>query len=36
VGNYIIYYQPKRGGATILRVIHGKRQQLRALRHRPK
>jgi toxin ParE1/3/4 len=36
MGNYIIYYQPKRGGATILRVIHGRRQQFRALRHRPK
>ena len=36
MGNYLIYYQPKRGGVRIERVIHGKRQQFRALRHRPK
>jgi toxin ParE1/3/4 len=36
MGNFLIYYQPKRGGVCIERVIHGKRHQFRALRHRPK
>ena len=35
MGNYLIYYQAKRGGIRILRVVHGKRQQWRALRRRP-
>jgi hypothetical protein len=32
MGNYLIYYQPKRGGVRIERVIHGKRRQRIALR----
>ena len=32
MGNYLIYYRPKHGGVRIERVIHGKRQQSRALR----
>ena len=36
MGNYLIYYQPMRGGVRIERVLHGKRQQRSALRHRPR
>jgi toxin ParE1/3/4 len=36
MGNYVIYYQPMRGGVRIERVLHGKRQQRSALRHRPR
>ena len=32
VGNYLVYYRPRRGRVEILRVLHGKRVQKRALR----
>jgi plasmid stabilization system protein ParE len=32
VGNYLVYYRPGRGRVEILRVLHGKRVQKRALR----
>jgi toxin ParE1/3/4 len=32
MGNYLVYYKPKRGRVEILRVLHGKRVQRRALR----
>jgi toxin ParE1/3/4 len=32
MGNYLIYYRSKRGMVEILRVLHGKRLQKRALR----
>ena len=34
MGNYLIYYRPKRGRVEIVRVLHGKRVQRRALRER--
>jgi toxin ParE1/3/4 len=36
MGNYMIYYRLARRRVTILRVLHGKRQQRSALRHRPR
>jgi plasmid stabilization system protein ParE len=34
VGDYIIYYlRAKRGGILVLRVIHAKRDQLKALKN---
>jgi toxin ParE1/3/4 len=35
MGNYLIYYRPKRGKVEILRVLHGKGVQTRALRQKP-
>ena len=32
MGNYLVYYRPKRGRVEIVRVLHGKRAQRRALR----
>ncbi len=31
MGNYLVYYRPKRGKVEILRVLHGKRLQKKAL-----
>lgn len=31
VGNYVVYYEPTPGGVRIVRVIHGARDQERAL-----
>jgi len=36
VGNYLIYYRPMRAKVMILRVVHGKRIQLRALQSDPR
>jgi plasmid stabilization system protein ParE len=36
VGNYLIYYRPMRAKVMILRVVHGKRIQLRALQSHPR
>jgi toxin ParE1/3/4 len=35
MGNYLIYYRPMRGKVLILRVLHGKRLQKKALQKRP-
>jgi toxin ParE1/3/4 len=32
MGNYLIYYRPKRSKVEIVRVLHGKRVQRKALR----
>lgn len=34
MGNYLIYYRAHRGKVVILRVLHGKRLQSRALREK--
>jgi toxin ParE1/3/4 len=34
MGSYLVYYRPKRGRVEILRVLHGKRVQKRALREK--
>jgi toxin ParE1/3/4 len=36
VGNYLIYYRPMRAKVMILRVVHRKRIQLRALQSDPR
>jgi len=35
MGNYLVYYRPMRGRVLILRVLHGKRLQKKALQTGP-